>query len=256
MPGSAHRAAWSDSAAEPADSATLDAEPQAQRLARSEPSAPKEFWEHRPCPPEEAVSVPIKSGQAAAEASASQESPRLWEQTSAELEQGSKVQALPEWDSEAPAHEQPEQPVQAQEEPAQHAAAPDAASESTAAKNGRPLPLTKADAEAAPDARAAPELLPFSFAASLSRSGHRSPRPESPREAPQACEPAARERAPPPEHSPRSRDGAKFQAQIRRQPRRSPSGGPAKLRRRRASWSASSCRQYPAPPTSQESRWA
>jgi len=161
MPGSAHRAVSSDSAAALANSAKLDAEPQAQRLARSEPSAPKEFWEHRPYPPEEAVSVPIKSGQAAAEASASQESPRLWEQTSAQPEQGSTAQEPPEPEKQEPHEQREEQPaVQAQ-----RAEEPDAASESTAARTTGQS--TKAAAEAAPDALAAPELLlQFSCAAS------------------------------------------------------------------------------------------
>jgi hypothetical protein len=77
-------------------------------LARSEASAPKDLWAHRPSRREEAVSVPTKSDPAVAEEQASPESPNLWEPRSAQREQGSTAQELPEREEQEP-HEPPEE---------------------------------------------------------------------------------------------------------------------------------------------------
>jgi hypothetical protein len=205
--------------------------------------------EHRPHQPASAASAPIKSAPVSVAEPAVPESPCLSQHGRAQPDwpeppaQASK--AVPE----PPEHvRRAEWPVpQAQAEP--RAAAPHAAMESMAAKN---VQSTMEDAEAEPGAQAVPEPPRLFSLPVLSR---RAPQPELPPSPPQASLPAAREPVP----QPLRRDGnhvAKQQAQLRPEPRHAPAAGPATLRRRRASWSASSCRQCPAPPTSRESRWA
>ncbi len=160
MPASAHQAAWfADAAAKEcsADSEQPDAARPVQpvKKLRAEPEA----WEHRPCQPEAAASVPIKSDLAVEEAPASTESPSL----AVPQAPDSQVEDSPAQDStEQPAcvkqvsRAQPAEPLAAQaEEPP--SAEPDAATESTAARTI--VPSTKEAAMAARDARVLPELL-------------------------------------------------------------------------------------------------
>jgi hypothetical protein len=255
----AHRAARFADAPVPersANSEPADAAHQALRR-RSHQShhvpglfAQKKVSEHRPCPGEAAVAVPKESGLAWARALVSRESPFLLgrvrdspgRESRAHPAQAARGK-LPE-----PARAQLAQ-VAARE--AVLAVEPHEAKVWTAAR--RMFPTTREAAAAEPGARVLPELLRSSFVASPSRWGRQSRPRALPTSARTVLPAAAREEARLPWHFPRLvPDAAKLQA--RRRSRRSPAGAPAELRRRRASWSASSCRQHPAPPTSRESR--
>lgn len=147
----------------------------------------------------------------------------------------------------------PEQP--SAPEGAQLAAARAAATESTEPNvrvraPAHVRPPTTVDAAAA---RASPEARVLPRHVSLREPLSPAPPPEL-QPSPRVLKQERRLPAPASERS--VPDAAKFRARNFPPLPRSRVCGPAKRRRRRASWSAFSCRQCPAPPTSRESRWA
>ncbi len=206
-----------------------------------EPSA------HRPTPRASAALDPIRSvPDAEPEEQASPESARFWK----------SVPTVPE-STALPEHVPPEQ--QAVPEAAQLVAARAAATESRA-PNGQehvlahaPWDVRQPTAEDAAAARASPEARELPRRASLRESLSPALRPALP---PSRRASKQERRLPAPASERSVPDDAKFRARNFPPLPRSRVCGPAKRRRRRASWSAFSCRQCPAPPTSRESRWA
>lgn len=222
----AHRDGWF-AAAEATECSAGSARRAAARpeLRRQDSSSTAELSEPRPYQSASAVSVPKESGPASAQAWAGQESPYLSEPN--------RVQPDLEQRREQPASKAPPAGREAHE-----------ATESMAAKT---VPSTMEDAAAEPAALARPQPPRHFSLRVLSRCA---PQPALPPSA-RASQPDARGPAPA-----RLLRGARLRARAARLPRRARAAGPAVLRRRRASWSASSCRQCPAPPTSRGSRWA